>query len=717
MKYPSGKIGKSLPPLPSALYRSNGLTSYIRATVFSVVMTICSLIVLGLFLFLVLAHDPAPIGPDLLERIAAESSDLWPKPSERFSYIILVLASPVLILTWGWTYWRHAARINFNLLSWISACMVGYFWLVAWMSPPIRRMFLPEWRNQLSLDYGYTIFAVLLGFYLLKWNLKQRDNGHTPLLLNLCGIILWSGFCCLSWRFFGISTIDHSAQNTVNFNAVLYSVVEAVAGKIPLVDFVPQYGWYGIFLAPWLRTIGLTVWTFTGTCSVLQWLTFLAAFFSASRFMRNRLLIACAFFTLLAVTANWVPLSFAEEPYFQYWPIRFFCPGIGLLFLSFWLRFKEIKYSLLLSSFCGAAVLWNLDSGIPLWGAWLGYLVFDLLSNAYLDLSAFKRAASQGRIWERNWIHLALGLLLPPCVFLSLFFAITGSHLIQGDASLNFRLLTQYQRIFFGAGFYMIPIPLKPHPWQVPILIDLIALAVALIGTLYRRRDATLDFLFFMGVMGLGLFTYYEGRSHDLVLTAVIWPSVISFFVLSDWCHSLDLRNAGLRVIFSKRLLYAFLLPAHLLGALTLVSQGRGLVTYYDLAVRHFIADPKSTAQNTNLDSVASVIQEIKKRYLKPGQAPSAVFLSGHQAVLLAETGTDSLLRGPGLGEMILKSDWKNWFDQLEQAFPQYLFIDEIYVQTSYLSKDAQLSHKLQEVRAKYPTVNQVGFLTVLSKD
>jgi len=88
------------------------------------------------------------------------------------------------------------------------------------------------------------------------------------------------------------------------------------------------------------------------------------------------------------------------------------------------------------------------------------------------------------------------------------------------------------QTSFYGDGFYMIRMgPI--HPWLMLIGIYLVSLVKALRDLSFLRSGAPIysqtqsAFFFLMPVLGIGLFSYYQGRSHDFVLPAVMWPAIV----------------------------------------------------------------------------------------------------------------------------------------------------------------------------------------------
>lgn len=376
----------------------------------------------------------------------------------------------------------------------------------------------------------------------------------------------------MAWRAFSIGSVTYEGKFARHFEAVFLPAVQAFHHKLPLIDFMSLYWWYGIFLALWFRWIGLSVHIFSWTMSGLQWMSFIAVLLASAVWIKNRWLQFCLFAVLLNAVGNWGPIGLPWDPYFQYFPIRFVCPAIGLLLFAYWARSIHLWLSFLMSVFCGLAIFWNLDSGITLTGAWLTFLIFDWTAGYFLDKSTFYRCAFNGSYLQRNWIHLFAGILTPLLTCLLFLKVLFGS-----TQEIDWSSFTRYHSQFFGAGYYMLSMPVLPHAWQLVCLTYVIALCAGIVGALNHQKTPALDFLFFTGVMGIGLFTYYQGRSYDYNLTAVAWPAMIILAIFPDHALTLFRTSQEWGIGFQKRILLSLILPMHLMGGLAWISQIRGI--------------------------------------------------------------------------------------------------------------------------------------------
>jgi hypothetical protein len=80
-----------------------------------------------------------------------------------------------------------------------------------------------------------------------------------------------------------------------------------------------------------------------------------------------------------------------------------------------------------------------------------------------------------------------------------------------------------YQKLFYGSGYYMLPMK-AAGTWLLVGLIYLAGLAYAAVAWAAGRDRVRAQSIFVLSILGIGLFTYYQGRSHVCVLTLAWWP-------------------------------------------------------------------------------------------------------------------------------------------------------------------------------------------------
>lgn len=202
--------------------------------------------------------------------------------------------------------------------------------------------------------------------------------------------------------------------------------------------------------------------------------------------------------------------------YFQYIPIRTIFGTFFLLFSFRYLRhMSPIKYHF--GFFVSAlSVLWCLDTGFVILLSWLSLLIYDTYIKNKNILHIFIISLK----------HISYGLLYSTAIFLT--YGILA-YLFTGKLVL-FSKTFEYSSIFYKYGFGMFPMPLIGL-WLLPAFIYLTYLTNALIFMFKRKDSLFTKFHFFISVFGIGIFSYYQGRSYLLNLFVVSYPALLLLYM------------------------------------------------------------------------------------------------------------------------------------------------------------------------------------------
>ncbi|MEG0878503.1 MAG: hypothetical protein RSF00_07495, partial [Oscillospiraceae bacterium] len=360
---------------------------------------------------------------------------------------------------------------------------------------------------------------------------KYKKAIDIVLLLATIGIAIYT-----SWLFICYNYSSNGSFQEHHANAYFYPVYKVYSGQTMLVDFKNIYGFYPYFLMPFFKLLG--------SCSeynfslVMSWLMFIGSMciiytlFSACK---NRVIACmCSIATLFAAGVYALNNNGAGY-YLQYFPQRYLFPAIILAICSLRLRVKNAtakKLTDLLAFFIVAiALLWNLDSGLVVWVAWSAFRIYILLfENPLTNKSVYKK----------------IGLVVLSAAFQVIFafgflgvitFARTGVWPNLLDALFG-------QSVFMSAGFFMLPMHFL-HIWLLLVSLYGFALIKSIRNLRFMRKsDADLDIsycarYFVMAIIGMGLFAYYQGRSHNDVFTTLMWNGILllSIFIDEYACH------------------------------------------------------------------------------------------------------------------------------------------------------------------------------------
>jgi hypothetical protein len=304
---------------------------------------------------------------------------------------------------------------------------------------------------------------------------------------------------------------------------ILYWLDETFAvldGRFPLVDFAAQYGSLWPYLAGGAMTLlGPSVGSFTVAMSLITGAAMLAVFATLRRVVASTTAALLLFLPLLATSFFMMegPLShrYAVNNLFGSFPLRYAGPLLLLWLVARHLDGARPRRQRWLFLAAGLVVLNNTDFGVPALGATAAALVW-----------------SHGRPTRRGLARLALEAAIG---FVGAYALVSVLTLAVAGTMPHLGLLVRYSRLFAVAGFRMIPMSPTLGVSTVIYLTYVAAIGVATVRA--ARQDAdrlTTGLLAWSGIFGLGVGSYYMGRSHPQVLTNMFaaWALSVTLLVV-----------------------------------------------------------------------------------------------------------------------------------------------------------------------------------------
>jgi hypothetical protein len=357
-----------------------------------------------------------------------------------------------------------------------------------------------------------------------------------------------------------------------------------------------------------------------------------------------------ALFGFLALFFNgWLSFEYRAQGdlYFQYYPIRFVFPALliplGWAYLTCPTR---LRYWVLWV-FLSAGVLWNFDSGLPAWLAWL-------MTLSYRELGA----GSWRGAGRRSLGHLAAGTGSVAAA-LALFSSLIA---LQYGAFPQYKNFFLYQQLFYGAGYYKSPIGL-PRPWLLPALVYLAGLACAAALLAKGRATPRGQIIFLLSVLGLGLSSYFQGNSDPMVLFLVWWPAHLLLALFLDELLP-RLREQPHQV------LTAFVST---LVAWVLVGSGFSVFTQGKFCRDSLLTRFRRGALRPALPEVAEDAAMLR-RHLAPGEK---LFVASYRDALIHLVTRINTVYPSSLCQMLLMEDFHRLAQKLEEEPEGKVFIEK----------------------------------------
>lgn len=609
--------------------------------------------------------------PVLLEQITFPETSVAPEPAERTAYVASLIVIPVFMLlvhsplrtyvsrlspqgVWAWFVGSVVAMLSLLALGGLGDGAFYWRGCLVYTNPPaflvatitggvLSYLRLPD---VLSATHERRLFSV-------------RDFGLATAVVV---------FVALTSVLRIFPATDSYVADT-HFEAVFFTSTQVSLGATLLVDLPHQYGLYPEFLAPVFRVLGgITVSRFTAVMAVLQAVAYVLWLGALFRVMRTRWMAMLTFLGAFSLASFLVPLFVIEQgyipyydPYFQYFPVRFLFPAIAVYAIAAVAehdRFEKRLWRYVPSLILGMGILWNADAGLPALGAWVSCLCLLAVTRRNVRAGSFAASVSAVlRVLVESFASAAVAVIA----------GLIALALKSGewpDPGMNL----QFQRIFYGLGFYMLPMPVV-HSWLVWAAVVMAALSYGIFSVSAvqddQRRLPLRSTLFGWAVLACGLFAYYQGRSHDWVFPVVL-PFAFAFLGVA--IDRLFLPMAADATVARK-----WRLAGCMLGAAFVVALGSGAVSAWwaDQLLWKLVLGRWNGLKNAATCTPEPPAFVFAKSRLSIGD--TVLILSNHAGVYHAETQTKSPLP-MSLIELILRNDRDEVLRKIAES--ERLFID-----------------------------------------
>ena len=483
------------------------------------------------FLELVLPHLRQSFHPEINERNA------------YFAYIIFAPLVPALLalLYYRTKLKRKTERVIETVDTWLSQ----YNWFFIVLAAGLF-LFVPLQTLTRNYLFHTTVFSginLILGLVLFAFICcaAQRGKAYRFLYWISCAMCLAAVIFSLWLIPWNVFSIYETHGHYTAYASSVYAVV--LGGRTLFVDYTPQYGLYGYLLAPFFRFLPLNLRTFSSLMAALMLVAYACNYLTLRVMIEDRLIRMLAFFNIVYFTVifhNTALPTGMRDSYFQFFPHRFLFPSIILfLFVKFMMlpprdqlgtlnQKRSLGWfsAMLVASSVG--IMWNFDTGFVAYGATVVSLGFAALCNTV----AFK---GQHTKFSTHWRYFLVFLVGVPLLF---FVALQAVTFVRSGTFLDdFFGVVFFQRVFYNYGFFMIRMPYI-HSWIILALVYFVGICLAafhLVG-LYTKKESSVSvhhvILLFISVLGVGLFSYYQGRSHDQVFIKVVTWAFFSLALL-----------------------------------------------------------------------------------------------------------------------------------------------------------------------------------------
>jgi hypothetical protein len=456
---------------------------------------------------------------------------------ERLSYVLsttcasaaVFLSFFLLHLSNKLPYYRRliSALNNKNfyvVLITMSSCLVFF----VGMSMLISDSFLSSSYQKLEL-YS-SPFVIILGL-LIALSTMCYSAFRSELVEKKISLLFILSAISLSLFISSCTLFDEYSleKYSINFSPVVYPIIQTFLGKAPLIDLKSLYGLHPYFLQIFLYLFPAKILTLSFVLAALLLISLLSIAFCLFCVIRNKLVALIGFIAIIYLqnfTNNWWPEPTAIA--FQYEPIRLLFPSLLLSFLCLFFKNPTPRkyYGALI--FFSFSTLWNLDTGIPTFLTLviiLGYEKFFLNKKEGFSVTGAAK-------------HLAksLGILA------AIWFIFLISLKIKYGQWPEISWLFYGQSAAFDFGYAMMPMYLGI--WVMSVLIYATGFVMSSDNFFKKRHSLQDNFILVLTILGLGLFTYFIGRSHSSNVLHCGYPAAILLTIFVDkFCASFGKKD------------------------------------------------------------------------------------------------------------------------------------------------------------------------------
>lgn len=634
---------------------------------------ICSIIAVVIISYLILRNttiDREHI-KKIIESFAYGINQINPEPGERRAFFASIITFPLislgsLIVLEKIRFKKWKSLINQILMIMSIIAVIGLTWLDLYNINYFFIRFTPYFKVPISL-ITLPILATLIIAAEKKAGLNTVIRKISTLTVSIILILF------ISFHTFRIDTL----LEFHHFNAVFHAMSQVFEGKIITQDFAHQYGLYPHFIEPILSITSTSVFAFTLLMGILVALSFLFIYLVLRAVTKNAAISIFGFISIISFNfIDTLHQQIIPNPYFQYFPIRTIFP----MFIMWW-GWKymnhpqpKIKY---IGYLAGAiALLWNLDTGSVTLLTWFITMGYCEALNWKKD--GFKKVIKQ----IATDIGIGIGITLLTAL------SFKGYMYVRYGYSPLLSLLNEYQQIFYINGFYMAPMPLI-HPWNIIVLIYGLGLINALYALIKGKSSRKTNAVFLLSILGIGIFSYYQGRSLNELLIGTWYPAQI---ILIIWLSSM------IKSLLKKDRNYWHKAMSYIIIALIITGTASAA---YNIKLFFFYKKNKFQLFSESQDQREHMLaaEFIKE---KTSQHEGVLIISDQSGIYHEYSHTYNPVKIPGVTELILKKDYDLLLNAINKKSVKKIYIDLHF-------RENKITEEIKDALEKNYVVNTIN--------
>jgi hypothetical protein len=484
-----------------------------------------------------------------------ETGEFWPsaigsvhpEPTEAARFLLALVGA---ILVPSYVLWLRDRASRPSVPRGLVICLQLVFVAVLTLAIFCRRGSVHLDISYFNLPTVIVALAICAGFAVVLALRGARDRVGAVLAYR-SPALFWgaAGVAALVTAIWLLPAIQRDATVGYGQHATVYDLIftfdeglSVVNGHSPLVDYTAQYGslWPYVIAIP-MHFGESSLGAFTVSMAAITLVAMMAVYSVIRRVVESPVAALVLFLAFMATSffiLRGSPVhrySFAD--YFGVFPLRYAWPFLVLYFLSRHLVGEWPRRPGWIFVIAGLAVLNNGDFGIPALGA---------TAVAVVCAAEVPRT----RRWWAERIGEGIAGLLVAFILVSILTLARTGELPQVG------LVFRYAHLFALAGYQLVRMPWF-GVWTAIYLTFCAALTVAaLLMTRPNARRIEIGTLAWIGIFGLGIGSYYAGRSNSEVLVAIFSAWALAIVLLLN-VSVRDVVRRGARLSPAQLALFA----------------------------------------------------------------------------------------------------------------------------------------------------------------
>lgn len=455
----------------------------------------------------------------------ADQQFIKPEPYERAFFIFGVICLPIVsIFTYRVLlivdkkrphFFNFTAADNFNRLKHLCAIILLFIW--GYFILKTTAGYGATWQNYFKIHYNHYLFRLSFLIVTAIVLLKIKMPKIKPVFVFSIALVVLAATSFTQVR--PETVFLSTGDTTFHFSVLLGAINQVYHGLTVLTDISSQYGiLYPYFMSGLSHIFGFSIARISIFFTFLIFLSYFFIYLSLRNLVgRKSWFVLVALFFILGITHPFFECLILRGgqnlPYYQYFPLRVIFSSFFIWYIWHYLKKETWSNYLFGFAMCGLAMLWNLDTGLPVAGSWTIFLIYTTLAE--------KGWSSRKKMVKSAWHAGSLAATVMVTGVTYGFFAYwrSGRFPVWMD-------LFKFQELFYKTGYNMLP--MKPIDlWNIMLYVYFAVFLGSVIALLNGRVTAKDKFRFFLSILGVGIFIYYQGRSHLLNLFPTSYPCLI----------------------------------------------------------------------------------------------------------------------------------------------------------------------------------------------